>query len=343
MTSKTATIEDVAKLAGVSIATVSRALHKPTMVSDTTRQKVHAAVEETGYTQNAMARNLRLKQTRMIVVLVPDIGNPFFSETLSGIESVAAEHGYNILIGNTNNDPERERTFASYVRGNQADGLLLLNGRMPFNPPASGSHARDLPPMVAVCERIPGTDLPTVRIDNADGAYKATRHLIDLGHKRIAHIKGPEESILTADRLQGFRAAHSEAGLSVDESLLIEGDFSIDSGRNAVRRLIEKGRPPTGIICANDEMAMGAIQALKSEGYKVPIDISVVGFDDIQFAAITDPALTTVHQPRRQLGEAAMQTMIKRLETSEVPSEPIVLEANLVVRASSGPATESGA
>lgn len=334
MIAKPATIEDVATLAGVSIATVSRALHKPNMVSERTRERVAEAVDATGYTQNVMARNLRTKQTRMIVVLVPDIGNLFFSETLSGIESVAAERGYNILIGNTNNDLARERTFASYVRSNQADGLLLLNGRVPFNPVPPGNHASDLPPMVAVCERIPGSDLPTVCIDNVEGAFKATQHLLDLGHTRIAHIKGPEDNILTTDRLAGFRAAHKAANVAVDEALIVDGDFSISSGRNATLRALEAGTMPTGFICANDEMAMGAIQALKGEGYSVPRDISVVGFDDIQFSEAYDPPLTTIHQPRHRLGEEAMRVMLDQLETGTAPRKMIILETDLVVRAS---------
>jgi len=334
MAEKPTTIEDVARLAGVSIATVSRALHKPGMVTQSTRERVQAAVAETGYTQNVMARNLRLMQTRLIVVLVPDIGNPFFSEILSGMEAEASKRGYNILIGNTNNDPERERTFASYVRGNQADGLLLLNGRVPFGHPSMENGDASRPPMVAVCERIPGDNLPTVCIDNEAATYQATNHLIELGHTLIAHIRGPAENILTADRMLGFSRALKDAGLPVITDLIVEGDFSIASGRAAATQLMKQKAMPTGIICANDEMAMGIIQALKNEGHKIPGDISVVGFDDIQFSAAYDPPLTTVHQPRRQLGQEAMRIMIDGLETGVVPEAPIIMDAELIVRES---------
>lgn len=334
MAEKPATIEDVAKLAGVSIATVSRSLHKPGMVTQSTRERVQAAVAETGYTQNVMARNLRLMQSRLIVVLVPDIGNPFFSEILSGMEAEASKRGYNILIGNTNNDPERERTFASYVRGSQADGLLLLNGRVPFGHPSMENGGAGRPPMVAVCERIPGDDLPTVGIDNEAAAYQATRHLIELGHTLIAHVAGPAENILTTDRMLGFNRALEGAGLPLSADFVVEGDFSIASGRAAAMELMEQKTMPTGIICANDEMAMGVIQALKNEGHKIPDDISVVGFDDIQFSAAYDPPLTTVHQPRRRLGQEAMRIMIDGLETGALPEAPIIMDTELVVRGS---------
>ena len=193
MKKRNITIGDVARLAGVSNATVSRALQKPDVVSEKTREKVNAAVRETGYTQNVMARNLRLDRTGMVVALVPDISNPFFSEILSGIESVATREGYNILIGNTNNDPAREHIYASYVQSNLADGILLLNGHVPLPNGAQKTMGdmTNLPPMVVLCERIPDAAFPTVVIDNVEAARIATQHLIEMGHKNIVHVSCP--------------------------------------------------------------------------------------------------------------------------------------------------------
>jgi len=330
------TIQDVARIAGVSTATVSRALHNPGVVSRQTRERVEKAVEETGYAGNAMARSLRRMETRMIVVLVPDIGNPFFSEILSGIESVASASGYNVLIVDTNNDPAKERTFADYVRGHQADGMLLLNGRPPYF--AEGSQEagrRASPPLVVLCERLPRHDFPTVRIDNVAAAEAATAHLAELGHRHIAHITGPDGNILTAERLEGYERALSKAGLASSAALVQHGDFSIDSGRLAVRRLLETTPRPTAIFCANDEMAIGAIAELKANGRTVPADVSVVGFDDLQIAGCYDPPLTTVRQPRREIGETSMRMMLDRLANDNLDARDCVLPWKLVVRASS--------
>ncbi len=330
------TIQDVARIAGVSTATVSRALHNPGVVSRQTRERVQKAVDETGYAGNAMARSLRRMETRMIVVLVPDIGNPFFSEILSGIESVASASGYNVLIGDTNNDPVKERTFADYVRGHQADGMLLLNGRPPyFADRAQPESRRALPPLVVLCERLPRHDFPTVRIDNVAAAEAATAHLTDLGHRHIAHITGPDGNILTAERLEGYERALNRAGLECTPALIQHGDFSIESGRLAAQRLLEATPRPTAIFCANDEMAIGAIAELKAAGRTIPADVSVVGFDDLQIAGFYDPPLTTVRQPRREIGETSMRMMLDRLANDNLDARDCVLPWELVVRSSS--------
>lgn len=341
MTSKPATIDDVARRAGVSIATVSRALQKPDIVSDSARAKVFKAVEELGYTANVMARNLRRKRTNMAVVLVPNIGNPFFSEILAGIESAASARDYNILIGDTENDPAREREYAAFVRGHQADGLILLNGRLPSLPSdrSDGDTLKvsAMPPIVVACERIPGSTLPTVCFDNTGGARSATAYLIRMGHRRIAHITGPPENILTQDRLAGYQAALEDANLPLEEKLIIEGDFSIESGRAAIRLLGALGELPTAVFCASDEMAIGAIATIKAAGKRVPEDVSVIGFDDIQFANAVDPPLTTVHQPRAEIGQTAMNLLLDVLDGNPIAQKTRVLTGALRKRDSVAP------
>jgi LacI family repressor for deo operon, udp, cdd, tsx, nupC, and nupG len=340
MIEKIATIEDVASQAGVSIATVSRALHKPNVVSETTRQKVQEAIAATGYTANVMARNLRLNRSGMILLLVPDIGNPFFSAILSGIEKGASQAGYNVLIGDTQNDPEREATYAAYLRSNQADAMILLNGRLPE--PLANAPANASPPVVIACERIPGCALPTVIIDNDEASFVATRHLTDLGHKRIAHVSGPAGNVLTTDRVAGYRRALNAAGIETDRGMIYRGDFSIDSGIAAGRALLADAKTrPTAICCASDGMAIGVIVAAKELGLSIPDDVSVVGFDDIPHAAAYDPPITTVRQPRRRLGEQAIALLLDRLGTktpvAQSDTGPVIIPTELIVRQSSGP------
>ncbi|WP_417811632.1 LacI family DNA-binding transcriptional regulator [Thalassospira alkalitolerans] len=340
MIEKTATIEDVAEHAGVSIATVSRALHKPQVVSEKTREKVQTAIAVTGYTANVMARNLRLNRSGMILLLVPDIGNPFFSAILSGIEQGASKAGYNVLIGDTQNEPEREATYAAYLRSNQADGMILLNGRLPA--PLANTPRGVTPPVVIACERIPGCNLPTVIIDNEKAAYIATRHLQEFGHTRIAHIAGPASNILTTDRAAGYQRALAEADIKTNSSLVYGADFSIEAGIKAARALLNDApNRPTAFFCASDGMAIGVIVAAKEIGLRVPEDISVVGFDDIYLAANYDPPLTTVRQPQRRLGEQAISLLLAGLdktETQTVPTEnPVIVPTELIVRKSSGP------
>jgi len=337
MKNRNITIEDVARLAGVSNATVSRALHKPNVVSEKTRERVKAAVAETGYTQNVMARNLRLDRTGLVVALVPDISNPFFTEILSGIETVATREGYNVLIGNTNNDPSREHIYASYIKSNLADGILLLNGHIPLpeGTEANANYMNNLPPMVVLCERIPGSNVPTIIIDNVDAAYKATAHLLEMGHKNIAHVAGPKNNVLTEDRRTGFFKALEKADIPQSEDKVFYGDFSINSGKRAFKEICHKENIPTAIFCANDEIAIGVISAAREAGFSVPEEISVVGFDDIEFSESYFPPLTTIHQPRREIGVVAMEKLVSLLSN---PNEPIddltILNSELIVRKS---------
>ncbi len=331
---QTATIEDVARIAGVSIATVSRAIHHPGKVAESTRKKVNAAIAKTGFTANAMAQSLRRKSARMILVMVPDIGNTFFANIILGLEAVANRRGYGLLIGNTENDPGSEATYLSFVRSNKADGMVLLTGHLPYG-------AREvlpfLPPLVSVCEEIADTGMPFVGIDNRQAAKTAVAHLIELGHRHIAHIGGPAGNILSSARQEGYQEALAQAGLPFDEELVLPGDFSIEGGRLAVERLFLRDTLPTAFFCGNDEMAIGVLTALSQRGYKVPDDFSVVGFDDIQFASCTVPPLTTVRQPRRLIGEEAMTMMLDLVEGKEIARPRAILPVELVIRGSTAP------
>lgn len=328
---KPATIEDVALIAGVSIATVSRALNEPGKVADSTRRRVIDAVAQTGYTTNAMARNLRMRRSHMILILAPDVGDPNFSNILVGLETEASKRGYGILIGNTQNDPDRETNYLRFINSNQADGLILLTGHLPYGlaPPGSGTR---LPPMVAVNEPVTNADIPFVGVDNFEGARVAVDHLISQGHARIAFIGKSTSRTVAMLRERGYRTALASAGLTVDERFVLEADGTTESGRAAAERMFVRDQLPTAFFCVNDATALGVIIALNARGYDLPQDFSVMGFDDISYASFVTPSLTTMKQPRLQIGEASMDLLLAMLEDREVHKREVLLRSDLVLR-----------
>jgi LacI family transcriptional regulator, repressor for deo operon, udp, cdd, tsx, nupC, and nupG len=324
-------IVDVAKRASVSTATVSRVLSKPGAVKEATTQKVLKAIEDLNYQPNILARQLRRLITNTILVVVPDITNPFFSNVLRGIKSVATTNGYQVLLGDTGNDVELENGYLNILQQKKADGMILLTARME---PHIIEEATKSFPIVLACEYIEGSSIPTVSIDNISGARKATEYLIKLGHKRIGCITGPLNVVLGRDRLKGYYQAMIQKGLDVEPVLIQEGDFTYESGFNLMMKFLALGEWPTAIFAANDEMAMGAIKALKSKGIKVPDDISIIGFDDIRFASIFEPTLTTIAQPAFAIGVNAMELLIKFINKEEIKRQQIILEDHLIVRES---------
>lgn len=332
MKNRAATVQDVARAAGVSTATVSRAINEPDKVSEETRQRVADAIAATRYTLNEAARSLRMNRSRMLLVTVPDIGNPYFSLLLAGMEETASQQGYNLLIANTNCDPHVEHRLYDYVRSNRADGILILDGTLPSLGEQSDTA---LPPVVVVSERIEGAKLPTVCVDNAAALASATQHLLQLGHQRIGHLCGPLANVLTKERLAGFRQAMTNADLPVADSWVYSGDFSMDAGAAAARQWLAQTVRPTAITCANDELAFGFIDEVRRHGIRVPEQVSVVGFDDIQFAARFYPALTTIHQPRKEIGRQAAALLLDLInQPGKVKKQEIVLGTELVIRES---------
>ena len=325
-------IRQVAKLAGVSTATVSRALQQPDVVAASTRERVLAAVAKVGYTPNFLATNLRKLRSHAVLALVPDIGNAFFSEIIKGMEQVASERGYSVLLGNTHNDPEREFELAARVAARQADGLVTLSARIPFRNYRESLRQGTLPPIVNACECVSGAGVPIVQIDNRAAAAKATAHLIDLGHRRIGFVKGPDGSPLTTDRLNGYERALRTASIPLRTEYIFDGDFSAESGLAAAEGLLGLAQPPTAIFCSNDEMAIGAIRMLRSRGVSVPAQMSVMGFDDIPLARYIDPPLSTVLQPKLEMGREAMKILCDLLEGRAPAKLAHTLPFQLIVR-----------
>ncbi|WP_041087466.1 LacI family DNA-binding transcriptional regulator [Jeotgalibacillus soli] len=326
-------MSDVAKLAEVSNATVSRVLSSPENVREETRKRVLESIKELNYQPNTIARSFRKMETKSILVIVPDVTNQFFSEVLRGIEQKAGENGYQVLLGNSNNDVEKEYDFLNQLRQRQADGMILLTARMKQE--VIEEFSEDFP-VVLACEYKEGSSIPTVSIDNISGARKATEHLINLGHKRIAHLSGPMEVILSRDRLKGYHQAMLRNELETDSVLVQEGDYSYEAGYNLMNKLCALEEPPTAVFAANDEMAIGAIKAAKENFFRVPEDIAVVGFDDIKISSIFEPSLTTVSQPKLEIGEKAMELLLKQMNFEELNRKQIVLEDKLILRQSCG-------
>jgi LacI family repressor for deo operon, udp, cdd, tsx, nupC, and nupG len=335
-------MRDVARLAGVSLTTVSRSFSAPGQVSPDARERIEAAIRQLDYTVNINAQNLRRRSSGVVLVLLPDIGNPFFPALLKGIEETASGTGRAMLVGETGADPARAVAYARYLDSRRADGMILLDGRPPSGLVERGRATAASPhPVVVVSERIPGAGLPTVGIDNVRAARDAIDLLASSGHRRIAHIGGPPGNVLTLERRRGYEEGLAAHGLGAGGGLVADGDFSIESGRLAARRLLAADPRPTAIFAGNDEMAVGAIAELKASGLRVPEDVSVVGFDDIEFAAAYDPPITTIRQPRRDMGRAAMSLLADLLEQRRPGGGEVVLGHELVLRASAGPVSAS--
>ena len=326
-----ATIRDVSKIAGVSVATVSRTLSKPDKVSSKTRKIVEEAILKTNYKPDILARNFRTRKSSTVVVLVPDIANPFFSRVIRGIEQTAQRLGYAVLLGDTQGERSREITYANMVKTSQADGIIQLDSHIPFeNKSERGA------PIVNVCDCVRDTDIPTIEIDNAAAAEKMTDYLISLGHQNIAIITGPVDSTITQDRLKGYKRALKNASIIFSDENVKVGNYSIHSGAMATQDLMKSPTPPSAIFCMNDEMAIGAIKQAKNMGIVVPDDLSIAGFDDISFAEYFDPSLTTISQPAEEFGSKAMATLYNIITQKEPIQKNTFLDFELIIRGSTG-------
>lgn len=328
------TISDVAQRAGISTATVSRTLSAPDKVSAGTRAVVLEAVRAIGYVPNLAARNLRTNETRTILAVLPDFGNVFFSQVLRGISDRLIAGGYGLIIADTHNDPDRETRCVEFIAAGRVDGVLLLNGR----PIAAGRGRRRAGvPTVSLCERIDDAPFPHVETENRQAARAVTAYLASLGHARIGYLRGPAGNVLEAERWAGYRDALQEARLRYDPALVMAGDFTLQSGEAAARAYLSRRRLPDAVFACNDEMAMGLIRGLAAAGVAVPGDISVAGFDDIEFAAAYNPAITTVRQARREIGERAADLLLKLIDGERPARRDIRLAAELVIRNSTAP------
>jgi LacI family transcriptional regulator len=332
------TIKDVAALAGVSFTTVSHVLNDTRPVSADARRRVLAAVDEIGYLPSAVARSLRKSETKIVGVLVPNVQNPFFAELVCGVEECCRLAGFSVFLCNSDNDPKRQQQYMRTLLEKRVDGLLLSSAG--DDEALARIFKLASVPSVTVDRLVPGARADRVSVDNRQGAYNAVRHLLELGHRRIACLSGPAEFEVARERIDGWRGALLEAGITPDDSLVIESDFSSPGGYKAVRALLRAqadgavAQPVTAIFASNDMMAIGALRAAAELGLKLPQQLSVVGFDDVELSRYVFPALTTVGCSIRQLGQEAARVLIERIDNPGAALREVLLTPRLVVRES---------
>lgn len=330
---KEMSIGNVAEQAGVSVATVSRVLNGHANVRAETRDKVLAAVAASGYRVNELARNLRTAESRLLLTMVPDVGNPFYAEIVRGIDSVARQHGYFMLLCDTGADPGRERSYFDLLRRRRADGAICLDPATVQQALAEESVAL---PWVACCEFDTAVGVPYVGIDNHRAAGDAVRHLLSRGHRRIALINSGDGYLYARQREQGYLDALREAGIAPHEPWVVHlNSLDYEAGASAAATLMSRGADaPSAIFAVSDTLATGVMKGLRSVGKRVPDDVAVVGFDDISLAAQVDPPLTTIAQPMRELGETAARLLLQRLANRAAQVPGVLLPHRLVVRGS---------
>lgn len=326
------TIADVAARAGVSKTTVSRVLNGKGELDVQTAARVRRVIEEMGYVPSARAVGLARGRTRVVGMLVPSLTWPWMGEVLQGAVDVVETEGYGLLLFTCNRGEESMRQFASQVSAKSFDGLLVIEpeGTLDY---ITDLHARGLP-VVLIDDRGHQPLFPSVATTNRHGGAAAARHLLELGRRRPLVITGFEPFGCTQERLAGFGGVYADAGVSLDPRLVVEGDFTFDRGREVVKQMLAEGVEFDAVFAHNDLSAAGAMLALREAGLRVPQDVALVGFDDIPYASHTDPPLTTVHQPMRQMGEAAARMLLAFFEGTPLPVAPHVLPTTLIVRAS---------
>jgi LacI family repressor for deo operon, udp, cdd, tsx, nupC, and nupG len=323
------TMIEVAALAGVSTATVSRVLSRPERVSEETRRHVLAIVQSSGYVPNVAARSLRTLRAAKILLTVPDISNTFFASVIRGAEEAARDAGYSVVVGDTRHDPEVEDQYADMLSRREVDGLIFLGHRLPESLGPLLSREGAGAPIVNGCEYSPDLGVPSVHIDNAAAGGYAIEHLIALGHRRIGVVTGPELSPISRDRLAGAVAAAGRHGLDGDLRVGV-GDYAAGSAFERTRQLLAEG--VTAIFCFSDEMAMGAMGAIGEAGLSCPADVSVVGFDDLPLARYFRPPLTTIAQPKGMIGRRAVELLVDILTGVDGAERQVTLAHELVIR-----------
>jgi LacI family transcriptional regulator len=338
MTELPVTLRDVAARAGVHPATASRALNPETrlLVSDDTAHRVLAAAAALGYHPNPVARSLRTRRSHTVGVLIPDLTNPLFPPIVRGLEDRLAAAGYVALIGNTDGDAERERLVFEQMRARHVDGLVLATAHL--TDPLLAEASRAGLPVVLVNRMDSDRSLPSVSVDNERGMRMAVAHLIAQGHRRIAHIAGPQEVSTGLYRYRGFLAAMTAHELTADPGLVVVAKaFSIEEGLRCTRILLAGGAACTAVAAANDMLAVGCFAALEEAGLSCPADLSVVGFNDMPFIDRLRPPLTTIRFPHYQVGTEAAQLLLERISGLGGPVKVLYLAPELVVRGSTGP------
>jgi LacI family repressor for deo operon, udp, cdd, tsx, nupC, and nupG len=335
-----ASIKDVARIAGVSIATVSRCINDQERVREATRRRVQNAISATGYRPNTLAQSFRRGKSQIIMVVLPSVGDPFFTAVMRGIRLVATGRGYSLLINETQFNTMTADEIGAMIVSSHMDGIVLLASMSPFGTEILSARSHQTLPIVIGCETISPelSDFPGVHIDNVGAASEATDYLLNMGHRNIAFIDGRESSLLTRDRKTGYCMAMRKARIPIQAGWVQEGKMTIEGAIEATRLLLRHPVRPTAIFCANDEMAMGCMHAIKAAGLNIPRDISVIGFDDVRYAGILDPPLTTIRQPAEEIGKRVMHRLLREIEEGRSSSAVTeIVHHELIIRQSVAP------
>jgi LacI family transcriptional regulator len=327
-----ATIKDVAKKANVGVGTVSRVINNHPSVSDEIRKRVLLAIEELNYKPNAIARSLKIKSTKTIGVIIPDISSAFYPEIVRGIEDVAKDYNYNIILLNTDLKRDKEKEALNMLKEKKADGILFISNTINKNLKKEFKNTGI--PIVLISTKDVDNEFHSVTIDNELASYSAVKYLINLGHKRIAMISGEKNDPNAGiPRLEGYKRALKESGIEADENLIFYGNYKFKSGYDAMQKILKLKDKPTAIFAASDTMAVGAASCAMQRGFNIPDDFSLVGFDGVELAEYFYPPITTVKQPRYEMGTKGMEILIKLMKGEEAPKN-MVLSYEIVERKS---------
>lgn len=339
---KSITISDVAKRAGVSVATVSRVMNGVESVTPKNLQAVEKAIAEMNYKPNSIGRNLRCAQTNRIVVLQPSIANPFYSRVVRGINAKAREAGYQIMVCDTNSNPELEQSYLDLLEHRVADGAILITSCLE---PAEYREIANRYPLIFCCEYYSDPAIPCVTMDNVQAVKDAIHYLISIGHRRIGFFSSYNKYLTVGQRLQGYKLALEEEGIPIEDDLIvnigpIHDEFIWEVSLKQATRFSEMKHPPTAVFCSSDMVAIAANHAFKAQGVRVPEDISIMGFDDIEIAHLFDPGLTTVHIPQYRIGRKTCKLLLDTIEEQTVFSgsnNRIIEKHSIVIRTSTRP------
>lgn len=327
------TIKDVAQIAGVSVATVSRVIADKPHVRKEIREKVLAVVEELGYRPNLVARNLRVQQSKIIGLIVSDIQNPFFRYISRSVEDIAYKNGFSVILCNNDEDPEKEKMYLNLMKDQNIDGLIL-------SPTFKASEefkevAKLNIPMVVIDRRISDFEVDNIFIDNVISSFKVTQHLIENGYKKIGAILG-NGSMTGKERHEGYLKALKETGLKVFSQLTSFTAPREENGYEAALKLLQSSNPPDAIFTSNSLLAAGALRAIQDQGLEIPKEIALTTFDDTSWARLVRPSITVVEQPAYEIGQTATELLIQRINNPSRPTREVILKGNLIVRESSG-------
>lgn len=326
------TIYDVAEKSGVSIATVSKVINNTGRISDKTRKKVLQIMEELDYQPSVVASALSGKSTFTIGLTLPDLANPYFAELARAIEDEGRKHGFNVFICSTDNDVHKEEEYYQLFMKKRVDGIIMVS-RDKQNVVVK-KILNEKVPLVMIAREILSAPVTSVMVDDYYGGMQAGLHLLQQGHRRIAVIAENLTELGSKERLRGCSDALKEAQLELDPKLVIEGGYSLESGKKATKELLQQKRRPTAVFACNDILAIGAIQAARESGLHVPEDLSIVGYDNTILATIIDPPLTTVAQPMNEIGERSVTLLVQQIQSKEMVRQRVMLMPDLIVRQS---------